>query len=128
MSSAPTSPSSANASASRASNADSSVVARGGQPVPRLADQRQRGGRVGHVFGADERGLRRRRDRPQVVGLREPTGLRDERDVLPRLRVDRGDLGEPVAQQIGLLGEPRAPSRRSTSSVATRVHSARTAR
>ena len=80
-------------------------VARGGQPVPGLADQRQRGRRIGHVFGADERGLRRSRNCPQVVGLREPTRLRDERDVLPVLRVDRRDLGEAVAQEIGLLGE-----------------------
>ena len=64
------------------------------------------GGCVGEVFTADERGLRCRGDRPQVIGRREPPRLRDERDVLARLRVDSGDLGEPVAQEIGLLGEP----------------------
>ena len=73
--------------------------------MPSLPDQRQRGGRGGHVLGADERGLRGGGDRPQVVGFREPPGLRDEFDVLPRLRVDGGDLGERVAQQIGFPRE-----------------------
>ena len=106
MSSAPTSPSSANASASRASNADSSASPAAASRCRASPISASAAGTSGHVLRADEGGLRRRRDRPQVVGLREPTRLRDELDVLPGLRVDRGDLGEPVAQQVGLLGEP----------------------
>ena len=91
MSSAPTSPSSASASASRASSAVSAGSPAAGQPVARVADQRQRAGRVRvAVLGADERELRA----PAATSRRSSAAASrwacvDQLDVLAGLRVDR---------------------------------------
>ena len=42
---------------------------------------------------------------PEVVDVGEAPRLGDQCGVLPRLRIEGLDLGEPVAQQVGLAGE-----------------------
>lgn len=79
------------------------------QGPARARDQGRRVDGLGVLGVARERAVRERGGGGERLGVAEPLGLGGEFDVLPGARGDGLDLGEPEAQQIGLLDPLAGP-------------------